>query len=254
MPVYETYTADLLTPVGAYLRIARDAKYSFLLESVEGGENDRSLHICRRESRGSFSRARPNLHARKRGEQDHAIRRRRSRRAPAPADRALPSRARARPAAADRRRDRLFRLRHGAAGRANSRDTGRDDVGLDDCVMMFYLGLLAFDHVQHRVWIIRNVFTEGPGSLREKYDAAVARNSANAASCSRGRCQSRRRRSARGPLRVALEHDARRNSPARCEKRSPTFARATHFRSWSASDSRRRRAPIRLKFIARCAW
>ena len=38
VPVYETYTADLLTPVGAYLRIARDAKYSFLLESVEGGE------------------------------------------------------------------------------------------------------------------------------------------------------------------------------------------------------------------------
>ena len=51
--------------------------------------------------------------------------------------------------------------------------TGRDDLGLDDCVMMFYLGLLAFDHVQHRVWIIRNVFTEGEGSLREKYDAAV---------------------------------------------------------------------------------
>ena len=51
--------------------------------------------------------------------------------------------------------------------------TGRDDVGLDDCVMMFYHGLLAFDHVQHRVWIIQNVYTEGPGSLRAKYDAAV---------------------------------------------------------------------------------
>src|SRR6202453_2505592 len=38
VPVYEAYTADLLTPVGAYLRIARGAKYSFLLESVEGGE------------------------------------------------------------------------------------------------------------------------------------------------------------------------------------------------------------------------
>src|SRR5215470_11210506 len=38
VPVYETFTADLLTPVGAYLRIARGAKYSFLLESVEGGE------------------------------------------------------------------------------------------------------------------------------------------------------------------------------------------------------------------------
>lgn len=39
VPVYDTYTADLLTPVGAYLRIARGAKYAFLLESVEGGEN-----------------------------------------------------------------------------------------------------------------------------------------------------------------------------------------------------------------------
>jgi anthranilate synthase component 1 len=38
VPVYETFTADLLTPVGAYLRLARGAKYAFLLESVEGGE------------------------------------------------------------------------------------------------------------------------------------------------------------------------------------------------------------------------
>src|SRR5215467_6963570 len=38
IPIYETFTADLLTPVGAYLRIADGAKYSFLLESVEGGE------------------------------------------------------------------------------------------------------------------------------------------------------------------------------------------------------------------------
>ncbi|MGB9336852.1 MAG: hypothetical protein WCB14_17725, partial [Candidatus Acidiferrales bacterium] len=39
VPVYDCFTADLLTPVGAYLRIARGAGYSFLLESVEGGEN-----------------------------------------------------------------------------------------------------------------------------------------------------------------------------------------------------------------------
>jgi len=38
IPVHDTYTADLLTPVGAHLRLARNAKYSFLLESVEGGE------------------------------------------------------------------------------------------------------------------------------------------------------------------------------------------------------------------------
>ena len=51
--------------------------------------------------------------------------------------------------------------------------SGRDDLALDDCVMMFFPGVIAFDHVQHRIWVIRNVFTEGKGSLREKYDAAM---------------------------------------------------------------------------------
>src|SRR5712672_1478946 len=38
IPVYDVFSADLLTPVSAYLRIAQGARYSFLLESVEGGE------------------------------------------------------------------------------------------------------------------------------------------------------------------------------------------------------------------------
>jgi anthranilate synthase component 1 len=38
VPVYETFTADLLTPVGAYLRLAKHSRYACLLESVEGGE------------------------------------------------------------------------------------------------------------------------------------------------------------------------------------------------------------------------
>lgn len=37
VPVWENFTADLLTPVGAYLRLARRARYACLLESVEGG-------------------------------------------------------------------------------------------------------------------------------------------------------------------------------------------------------------------------
>jgi anthranilate synthase component 1 len=49
----------------------------------------------------------------------------------------------------------------------------RDEIGLYDAVLMFYHGLIAFDHVQHRLWIVRNVFTEGHGSLRAKYEAAV---------------------------------------------------------------------------------
>lgn len=38
IPVYREILADLETPVSAYLKIARKAKYSFLLESVEGEE------------------------------------------------------------------------------------------------------------------------------------------------------------------------------------------------------------------------
>ena len=38
IPVYDIFPADLLTPVSAYLRIAQGARYSFLLESVEGNE------------------------------------------------------------------------------------------------------------------------------------------------------------------------------------------------------------------------
>ncbi|MEE9399211.1 MAG: anthranilate synthase component I, partial [Dehalococcoidales bacterium] len=37
VPVYHEMMADLETPVSAYLKIAR-GNYSFLLESVEGGE------------------------------------------------------------------------------------------------------------------------------------------------------------------------------------------------------------------------
>lgn len=39
IPVYETITADLLTPVLAYLKIRQKNKLSFLLESVEGSTN-----------------------------------------------------------------------------------------------------------------------------------------------------------------------------------------------------------------------
>src|ERR1700682_6265601 len=38
VPVVRSVLADLQTPVGAFLRLAGDAPYAFLLESIEGGE------------------------------------------------------------------------------------------------------------------------------------------------------------------------------------------------------------------------
>ncbi|MGB0036360.1 MAG: anthranilate synthase component I [Candidatus Acidiferrales bacterium] len=170
VPVYETFTADLLTPVGAYLRIARDAKYSFLLESVEGGETI---------ARYTFAGANPEEVFRSRGRSSTLeAARRRVQFEGDPIDELRRLTARYHPV----RVPGLPPLIAGAIGyfaydmvRLVERipATGHDDLGLDDCVMMFYLGLLAFDHVQHRVWVIRNVFTDGKGSLRQKYDAAV---------------------------------------------------------------------------------
>ncbi len=170
VPVYETFTADLLTPVGAHLRIAHGAKYSFLLESVEGGETI---------ARYTFTGANPEEVFRARGRAcslESGGRRTKLEADPIEQLRRLTSRYR------PVRIPGLPPLIAGAIGyfaydmvRLVERipATGRDDLSLDDCVMMFYLGLVAFDHVQHRVWILRNVFTEGAGTLREKYDAAV---------------------------------------------------------------------------------
>jgi anthranilate synthase component 1 len=170
IPVHETYTADLLTPVGAHLRLARDAKYSFLLESVEGGETI---------GRYTFTGMHPEEVFRARGRS--CVIESRGKKTSIEGDPVEHLRrltARYRPV----RVPDLPPLTAGAIGyfaydmvRLIERipDTGRDDVDVDDCIMMFYLGLIAFDHVRHRVSIIRNVFTEGPGSLRSNYNAAV---------------------------------------------------------------------------------
>ncbi len=198
VPVYDTFTADLLTPVGAYLRIARDAKYSFLLESVEGGETI---------ARYTFAGANPVEVFRARGREctlESQVVAPLTKKRGRDAQRRPPSRETftGNPIEELRRLTARFHpvrvhglppLISGAIGycaydmvRLIERIPahGRDDIGVDDCIMMFYLGLLVFDHVQHRVWVIRNVFTEKVGALaggtiarkstlRDQYDAAV---------------------------------------------------------------------------------
>ena len=199
VPVHDTYTADLLTPVGAHLRLARNAKYSCLLESVEGGETI---------GRYTFTGVNPEEVFRARGRQcTLETRGKKIEFDGHPVEELRQLTARYRPV----RVPGLPPLTAGAIGyfaydmvRLIERipDTGRDDVGVDDCVMMLYRGLVAFDHVQHRVSIIRNVFTEGPGTLRGKYDAAV-------------REIEHTRRLLEGPL--PRQNRARRATPARLE-------------------------------------
>jgi anthranilate synthase component 1 len=199
VPVYEDFTADLLTPVGAYLRIAGKARYAFLLESVEGGETI---------ARYTFVGANPAEVFRSRGRAcvvEAAGKRREFEDDPLEALRRMMQRYH------PVRLPGLPPLVGGAIGyfaydivRLFERipGRGRDDLRLDDAVLMFYPGLLAFDHVQHRLWIIRNVFTEGPGSLRAKYDRAAREIHATRRALERPLPPRRRARSS-GPLRVA---------------------------------------------------
>ena len=170
IPVYDVFSADLLTPVSAYLRIAQGARYSFLLESVEGGEkiarytfagaNPEELFryangACVLESRDRvvWEERDPVSFLRARMERFQPVR--------------LPG---------------LPPFVAGAIGyfsydmvRLIERLPRqlRDEIGVYDAMLMFYHGIIAFDHVQHRLWVVRNVFTEGEGSLRTKYEAAV---------------------------------------------------------------------------------
>src|SRR5579864_2996638 len=171
IPVYDVFPADLLTPVSAYLRIAQGARYSFLLESVEGGERIARYTFagahpeevfryangaCVLESRDRliWEEKDPISFLRARMERFHPVR--------------VPG---------------LPPLVAGAIGyfsydmvRLVERlpKRLRDEIGLYDAQLMFYHGLMAFDHVQHRLWIVRNVYTGGAnGSLRARYNAAV---------------------------------------------------------------------------------
>ncbi len=170
IPVYDVFSADLLTPVSAYLRIAQGARYSFLLESVEGGEKIARYTFAGAHPEEIFRYANgacvlegrdriiweerdPISFLRERVERFRPVR--------------LPG---------------LPPLVAGAIGyfsydmvRLIERlpKRLRDEIGLYDAMLMFYHGLIAFDHVQHRLWIVRNVFTEGNGSLRAKYDDAT---------------------------------------------------------------------------------
>lgn len=189
VPVVRVVLADLQTPVGAFLRVANEARYAFLLESVEGGE---------RVARYSFLGAEPWMVVRGRGtrtviERNGATETLTNMRAIDYLREHFQERKLA-------RRTGLAPLAGGAVGylaydaarwfepsiekndggnrgdNNNSANNGASET--DDAVWMFYRTLLAFDRVRQQMEITSIVLTEeAAGSrvrLRELYEAAIA--------------------------------------------------------------------------------
>jgi anthranilate synthase component I len=171
VPVVRRVMADLLTPVAAYLKIQRHSPYSFLLESVEGGE---------KVARYSFLGFNPETIVRSRDgrvtiETAQGVE---------VADQ--PMLAVLRRLAGQNIPVRLPDLPPfvcGAVGYMSYDavrwfekipDTHPNDLDLDDSVMMFFSRVLAFDHVRHQIHLIANVFTDGRTSnLEADYQKAI---------------------------------------------------------------------------------
>lgn len=182
VPVVRSALADLQTPVGALLRVASNARYAFLLESVEGGE---------RVARYSFLGVEPEMIVRGRGSQTFIER--------GGGELETLDNVRAidfvRGCFRDRelaRRAGLAPLAGGAVGflaydaarwfepvleKGDINSNSSSNRERDDAVWMFYRTVLAFDRVRQRVEITSIVLTEeAEGSharLKELYDRAV---------------------------------------------------------------------------------
>jgi anthranilate synthase component I len=173
VPVMKSITADLLTPVSAFLAIAADEPEAFLLESIERGEQI---------GRYTFLGARPYLQVQARG-QDVVLQggRTREQRKGYVLSILKDLLRQHRPATfAD-----LPRFTAGAVGYF-AYDTVRqlekigehakDDLSLPDCVLMFFDRVLAFDHLRHQIHIIAtaDVSRESPGKAYDRGLADIA--------------------------------------------------------------------------------
>jgi anthranilate synthase component 1 len=170
VPVVKSVTADLLTPVSAFLTIAANEPNAFLLESVERGEQI---------GRYTFLGPRPYMQVRARGEELLVQRGRRQEKHKGSAVGIVKELLRAhRPAVVPG----LPPFTAGAVGyfaydmvRQLERigEHAKDDLSLPDGVLMFFDRLLAFDHLRHQIHIIAtaDVSRENP---RRAYDRAVS--------------------------------------------------------------------------------
>ena len=173
VPVWKVLTADLETPVSAYLKLAEDEEYAFLLESVEGGERIGRFTYVGASPYMVLTAADDQVELRTGGEVE---------RRDGNFFEVLKGLCQGmRPAGTDS----LPPFCAGAVGYA-AYDLVRlieprvppfreDDVRVPDAVFMFFTSLLVFDHVKHQVYAIANARVNDDSSLADAYVDASRR-------------------------------------------------------------------------------
>jgi anthranilate synthase component 1 len=170
VPVVKSVTADLLTPVSAFLAVAANEPDAFLLESIERGEQI---------GRYTFLGARPYLQVRTRGDDVLLQRGRKQEKQHGSVLKIVQELLRQhRPATLPG----LPPFTAGAVGYfaydgvrqlEKIGEHAKDDLSLPDCVLMFFDRLLAFDHLRHQIHIIATADVSRE-SARRAYDRALA--------------------------------------------------------------------------------
>src|SRR5215813_3145530 len=169
VPVVKSVSADLLTPVSAFLAVAAKEPDAFLLESVERGEQI---------GRYTFLGAKPYMQVRAKGEEVVVLQGKKRKVIKGNVFDVVKEQFRKhRPAVVPG----IPPFTAGAVGYfaydavrrlEKIGEHTKEDVTVPDCVLMFFDRLLAFDHLRHQIHIIANadVTRESP---RKAYERAI---------------------------------------------------------------------------------
>ncbi len=189
VPVAKSISADLLTPVSAFLAVADGEPDAFLLESVEGGEKI---------GRYTFLGVRPFLRLESRGDQITIHRDSKARGSKTGSGSARITKLETRTASIfDVIKELLHQYRPahveglppftaGAVGYCaydivrqleNIGDQATDDLDVPDCILMFFDRVLAFDHLRHQIHIVASadVSAEAPRAAYARALRDIAR-------------------------------------------------------------------------------
>lgn len=182
IPAYEEFLADTETPVSVYMKLRRESPYSFLFESVEGGERLGRYSFIGFDPFMTFAIRGGRFEIKPRHDDVQMLPKLvNSSMAPLEALKALFRHLRSVPI------EGLPRFSGGAVGYFGYHSVelveevprrGRDDIGLDDCFLMFYDAIIVFDNVKRKLFIVSNGYVEnadlGEDELRKEYEKVVS--------------------------------------------------------------------------------
>jgi anthranilate synthase component 1 len=169
VPIMKSVSADLLTPVSAFLSIAQGEPYAFMLESVEGGE---------KLGRYTFLGVRPFMQLRANGRRVEIRRGKKSERREANFIEVLRELFREHspvqlPGAPPFTAGAVGFVAYDAVRQLEQLPKiAKNDVDVPDCAFMFFDRLLAFDHLKHQIHILASVDVRN-ANLEQAYEGAL---------------------------------------------------------------------------------